>query len=70
MDPVCFIVGYERAGFFINLDLLSSLSAPLAALVTGERDGLAQGYVPCEDVTKDVFSRFIQFMYTGAYTSF
>ncbi|KAM5351091.1 hypothetical protein ACJ41O_003814 [Fusarium nematophilum] len=68
--PVHFLVGHDRAEFSIYPDLMSCLSAPLTTLVNCETKGFLERFVTCENVDKDVFSRFVQFVYTGAYTGF
>lgn len=65
-----FLMGDDRAEFSIYSDLMSRLSAELNALVNGGRKESLEGYVACEDIDEDVFSRFVQFVYTGAYTGF
>ncbi|KAL8376499.1 hypothetical protein RB595_007542 [Gaeumannomyces hyphopodioides] len=67
LPPVRFLVGHDRVEFYIHANLLSPLSAPLHALVNGSTQ---VGYVTCDDVDKDTFSRLVEFVYTGAFTGF
>ncbi len=53
--------------FYIHRGLICHLSAPLNAMLKGSQESL-EGCVTWEDVNSDVFSRFAQFLYTGAYT--
>ncbi len=63
-------MGHDRAAFSIHSSLLSRLSAALYALASGGMKESSEGPVTFEDVEKDIFSRFVQFVFTGAYTSF
>ena len=49
---------------------MGRLSAPLDALITGRTNESLEGCVTLEDVDVDIFLRFAQFVYTGAYQGF
>ncbi|KAJ2897774.1 hypothetical protein MKZ38_004397 [Zalerion maritima] len=62
--------GQDKTEFTIHTGLLPPLSATLTALADRESRKSPDGYVALEEVDKDVFLRFMQFLYTGTYTSF
>lgn len=68
--PSKFIVGHDRAEFYIHRGFVSRLSTPLNALVNNSMEESLEGCIAWEDVDADVFSRFAQFLYTGTYLSF
>ncbi|KAK3943386.1 hypothetical protein QBC46DRAFT_377696 [Diplogelasinospora grovesii] len=69
-QPFKFLVGPDLKAAFIHRGLVSQLSAPLRALTTGDMKESHEGCVTWDDVDEDVFARFAQFAYTGAYANF
>jgi hypothetical protein len=65
-----FIIGHNRAVFYIHHGLMLYLLASLNALVNGGTKESLEGCITWEDVDINVFFRFAQFVYTSAYVSF
>lgn len=67
--PIKFVVGQDRE-FYLHRGFVSRLSAPLNDLVNSGNTESSEVCVTWKDIDDDVFSRFVQFAYTGAYKGF
>merc|ERR1712000_384699 len=65
-----FVIGHNKTEYTIHTGLLPPLSASLTALAYGELKRSPDGCVTLAEIDKDVFLRFMQFLYTGTYMSF
>lgn len=61
------MVGPDQKGFIVHEKVISSLSKPLKALLTGSMKEAKEGRVVWDDVDEQTFVRFSQWAYVGDY---
>lgn len=63
-----FLIGRDKTEFRLHVAAVAHVSKPLGVLMTGPMKEAAEQRVWLDDVDKETFARFAQFVYTGTYT--
>lgn len=63
-----FLIGPDRTEFRLHVAAVAHVSKPLGVLMTGPMKEAAKQRVWLDNVDKETFARFAQFVYTGDYT--
>jgi hypothetical protein len=69
-DMFKFLVGPEGKAFYIHRSIVAELSKSLKALVSNGMKESQEGCADWKQVDEDIFLRFAQYAYTGAYADF
>jgi hypothetical protein len=67
--PFRFIVGKNRDTLTVHSALAAYHSRPLDALINGHMSESQSGFAVLDDVDKQTFLRFCQYVYTGDYAA-
>lgn len=67
--PLKFVIGEERVPMMVHEDAIATQSPALASLVQGKMSESLTAEVRWDDVDKATFLRFVQFIYSGDYST-